>query len=86
MDFDGRPLADPDLSTRGMLVADTQGTVTARYYVDVYPALTVGTPAGAATVPAGGAIGAGDLLLLVGLAMWRRKKLGSGFNSSAGFA
>ena len=42
MDFDGHPEPNgPDINTRGMLVTDTGGSVKRRYYVDVYPALTV---------------------------------------------
>lgn len=42
MDFDGAAQGDvPDLSTRGMLVRTGGGIVQHRYYVNVYPALTV---------------------------------------------
>jgi len=40
MDFDGADQAGPDVSTRGMLVKAGGGSLT-RYYVNVYPALTV---------------------------------------------
>ena len=42
MDFDGagQP-AGPDVDTRGMLVCASSGAVSKRYYVNVYPALTV---------------------------------------------
>jgi hypothetical protein len=53
MDFDGAPSsAGPDVSTRGMVVQSSDGSVQKRYYVDVYPALTVGGPLGSAN-PAG---------------------------------
>jgi hypothetical protein len=42
MDFDGADQpAGPDVDTRGMLVCGSKGTVRKRYYVNVYPALTV---------------------------------------------
>ena len=42
MDFDGADQpAGPDVDTRGMLVCDSSGAVSRRYYVNVYPALTV---------------------------------------------
>jgi hypothetical protein len=42
MDFDGADLPNgPDITTRGMLVRDGDGGVQKRYYVNVYPALTV---------------------------------------------
>jgi hypothetical protein len=41
MDFDGAEESGPDVSTRGMLVKDADGGIDKRYYVDVYPALTV---------------------------------------------
>jgi hypothetical protein len=42
MDFDGAEQpGGPDVSTRGMLVPDSDGNADKRYYVDVYPALTV---------------------------------------------
>jgi hypothetical protein len=51
MDFDGvtQP-PGPDVSTRGMLVK-SGGSVQKRYYVDVYPALTVTGELGAANPP-----------------------------------
>ena len=53
MDFDGADEPDgPDLSTRGMLVRNGDGSVHRRYYVNVYPALTVSGPLGASN-PAG---------------------------------
>jgi hypothetical protein len=49
MDFDGAEQpGNPDQTTRGMLVKDTSGNVVKRYYVDVYPALTVTGTLGAA--------------------------------------
>jgi hypothetical protein len=42
MDFDGHPEpTGPDINTRGMLVTDARGNVKRRYYVNVYPALTI---------------------------------------------
>jgi hypothetical protein len=42
MDFDGAGLpGGPDVTTRGMRVKATNGRVQRRYYVNVYPALTV---------------------------------------------
>jgi hypothetical protein len=42
MDFDGADQpAGPDVDTRGMLVCGSKGAVRKRYYVNVYPALTV---------------------------------------------
>jgi hypothetical protein len=42
MDFDGdTEPGGPDLSTRGMLVRSHDGAVVKRYYVNVYPALTL---------------------------------------------
>jgi hypothetical protein len=42
MDYDGAPQADgANFSTRGMAVTFPDGSVDRRYYVDVYPALTV---------------------------------------------
>ena len=40
MDFDSADQVGPDVSTRGMLVKAGGGSLT-RYYVNVYPALTV---------------------------------------------
>jgi hypothetical protein len=50
MDFDGaeQPGA-PDLTTRGMIVRNGDGSVRNRYYVAVYPALTIGGPLGPAS-------------------------------------
>ena len=48
MDFDGADQPDgPDVDTRGMLVCDSLGAVSKRYYVNVYPALTVNGTLGA---------------------------------------
>jgi hypothetical protein len=42
MDFDGAEQpGGPDLTTRGMIVRNADGSVKNRYYVTVYPALTV---------------------------------------------
>jgi hypothetical protein len=52
MDFDGVGLPNgPDLTTRGMLVEGGDGSVQKRYYVNVYPALTVSGSLGAANPP-----------------------------------
>jgi hypothetical protein len=52
MDFDGAGQANgADLSTRGMVVKSDAGSVQKRYYVDVYPALTVSGPLGASRPP-----------------------------------
>ncbi|MDQ6915139.1 MAG: hypothetical protein M3155_04930 [Actinomycetota bacterium] len=48
MDFDGAPQGGPDLSTRGMLVPGAS-CVAARFYVDVYPALSGGVGLGPAS-------------------------------------
>ncbi len=40
MDFDGVPQGAADLLTRGMWVGETPASPAARYYVNVYPALT----------------------------------------------
>jgi uncharacterized repeat protein (TIGR01451 family) len=54
MDYDGAEQSGPDLSTRGMQAqADNgAGTVQKRYYVNVYPALTVTGSLGASSPPA----------------------------------
>ena len=53
MDFDGASQAGaPNVSTRGMLVRAADGSVEKRYYVNVYPAMTV-TGALGTSVPAG---------------------------------
>jgi hypothetical protein len=52
MDFDGAPEPNgPDVSTRGMLVEGPGGAAAHRYYVNVYPALTVAGSLGAANPP-----------------------------------
>ena len=40
MDYDGQPQAQPDITTRGMMVFDSRGCVAARYYLNVFPTLT----------------------------------------------
>jgi hypothetical protein len=40
MDYDGAGEASADILTRGMLVSDCKGQASARYYVNVYPALS----------------------------------------------
>ena len=37
MDYDGQPQSEPDITTRGMIVFDSGGCVSARYYVNVFP-------------------------------------------------
>ncbi|MDT7799260.1 MAG: hypothetical protein QOI78_2693, partial [Actinomycetota bacterium] len=39
MDFDGQPQAGPDVTTRGMMLFDSDGCVAARYYLNVFPTL-----------------------------------------------
>jgi hypothetical protein len=52
MDFDGADEPNgPDIMTRGMLVKDSNGGVEKRYYVNVYPALTVSGSLGPAHPP-----------------------------------
>jgi hypothetical protein len=52
MDFDGAgETGGPDVNTRGMLVESDDGGVERRYYVDVYPALTVSGTLGPAEPP-----------------------------------
>ena len=53
MDFDGADQrGGPSITTRGMLVKTRRGRVMRRYYVNVYPALTVSGQLGAARPPA----------------------------------
>jgi hypothetical protein len=52
MDFDGAPQpGGPDVSTRGMVVSAPGGGVQRRYYVNVYPALTVNGSLGVSAPP-----------------------------------
>jgi hypothetical protein len=52
MDFDGAEQPNgPDVTTRGMVVKTASGAVSSRYYVDVYPALTVTSSLGPAVAP-----------------------------------
>jgi hypothetical protein len=52
MDFDGAGTpSGPDITTRGMLVKAADGTVQKRYYVNVYPAMTVSGSLGPARSP-----------------------------------
>lgn len=39
MDYDGQPQSAPDVTTRGMMILDSEGCVVARYYLDVFPTL-----------------------------------------------
>jgi hypothetical protein len=76
MDYDGQPQTAPDLSTRGMLVRNADGSVAERDYLDLYPALSV-TPLGksAAVAAAPGRFGGAlsfSLLLPLLLAARRR--------------
>jgi hypothetical protein len=47
MDYEGQPQRKPGITTRGMLVLDRRGCVTARYYLDVFPPAAAGKPLGA---------------------------------------
>jgi hypothetical protein len=49
MDYDGAGESAADILTRGMLVADCHGQVGARYYVNVYPALSGASSLGPST-------------------------------------
>jgi hypothetical protein len=62
MDFDGRPQAQPDIDTRGMLVKGPHDSIT-RYFMDPYPQLT-----GAAPGTAGSALTTGSSLTAYGVA------------------
>jgi hypothetical protein len=46
MDYDGQPQGTPDITTRGIMLLDRQGCVTARYYLDVFPTLDTSHPLG----------------------------------------
>jgi hypothetical protein len=48
MDYDGQPQARPDISTRGMLVLGRDGCVARRYYLNVFPDLSVAGRLGSA--------------------------------------
>jgi hypothetical protein len=53
MDYNGQPQAGPDVTTRGMMVFDSNGCVAARYYLNVFPTLGQATKLGnLATGPA----------------------------------
>ncbi|MEA2390513.1 MAG: hypothetical protein QOK31_622 [Solirubrobacteraceae bacterium] len=63
MDYDGADQSAPDITTRGMLTFGCAGAPAARYYLDLYPALTApasagaaqtGTPDAGCTFPGGG--------------------------------
>ena len=47
MDYDGQPQASPDVTTRGIMILDSQGCVVARYYLDVFPNLDTPSALGA---------------------------------------
>jgi len=46
MDYDGQPQARADVTTRGIMLFDRQGCVSARYYLDVFPTLESSHPLG----------------------------------------
>jgi len=46
MDYDGQPQAAADVTTRGMIVLDSQGCVVGRHYVNVFPSLGTSAPLG----------------------------------------
>jgi hypothetical protein len=73
MDFDGADEPNgPDIMTRGMLVKASDGTVQKRYYVNVYPALTVSGSLGPANpYPYARPKGATPLLVSLALAYER---------------
>jgi hypothetical protein len=52
MDYDGQPQARPDVTTRGIMVLGSDGCVTARYYLDVFPDVSSSPTLGAATTRA----------------------------------
>ncbi len=63
MDYDGADQAAPDITSRGMLAFGCDGAVDARYYLDVYPALSApskvdpavtGAPSVGCVFPGGG--------------------------------
>jgi hypothetical protein len=63
MDYDGADQAGPDITTRGMLTFDCSARPGARYYLDLYPALSAptsvgtrqtGAPPSGCTFPGGG--------------------------------
>ena len=59
MDYDGQAQPAPDIATRGMLTPAADATATTgRFYLDVYPALTV-SPLGAAQPASNGGGGGG---------------------------
>jgi hypothetical protein len=62
MDFDGAEEPNgPDVITRGMLVKASNGSVQKRYYMNVYPALTVSGSLGPAGPPYPTPVGASPL-------------------------
>ena len=52
MDYDGQPQARPDVTTRGIMLLGSNGCVTARYYLDVFPDLSSTPTLGAAAFEA----------------------------------
>jgi hypothetical protein len=70
MDFDGaRQPGGADVTTRGMLVTASDGRVQRRYYVDVYPALTISGSLGPANpVPYARPKGATPILVSLAVA------------------
>src|SRR5437016_6880347 len=49
MDYDGQPQSAPDVTTRGMMVFDSHGCVSGRYYLNVFPTLDESRKLGPAT-------------------------------------
>jgi hypothetical protein len=47
VDYNGQPQAQPDVATRGMVVFDPRGCVSARYYLDEFPDLGTSRALGA---------------------------------------
>ncbi|HEX2016156.1 MAG TPA: hypothetical protein VGN69_05625 [Solirubrobacteraceae bacterium] len=65
MDYDGQPQGAADVTTRGMIVLDSNGCVSARYYMDEYPPLDTAKKLGGqasqpAVLPAGFCASAGS--------------------------
>jgi hypothetical protein len=48
MDYDGQPQAHPDVNTRGIMILGSDGCVSARYYLNVFPTLDTSHPLGSA--------------------------------------
>ena len=87
MDFDGTAQAAPDINTRGMLVANPDGSVS-RYFVDPYAPLTGASPGPAlpvaqvAETPAAGLLAAvAGVAVVPASVAARRRRAGSGRRS-----